>query len=76
MELEVGTRVKVNEGAGLDSGREGIIVHHSCLPLNGRGILNIGEGHYKPFDSSREAVILDDNDKMFTMFWGCLSVIN
>jgi len=68
----VGTRVKVCEGCGLNSGRVGIIVSSTILPTDGRGIPNIGEGHYKPFDSSKEAVMKDENGKFFTMFWGCL----
>lgn len=71
--FNIGTRVKVCEGSGLDSGREGTILHSSCLPLNDRGIPNIGQGHYKPFDPSREAVLIDNNGELFTMFWSRLS---
>jgi hypothetical protein len=70
--FDIGTRVKVCQGAGLDSGREGIVIHPSCVPLDDRGVPNLGDGHYNPFDSSREAALLDDEDNLFTMFWSFL----
>ncbi len=72
MKLPIGTRVKVREGCGLNSHREGVVVPVHILPVNHRGIPDIGEGHYKPFEPSREAVIRDKAGKVFTMFWGCL----
>lgn len=72
MKLPTGTRVKVRGGCGLNSHREGTIVPVHILPVNHRGIPDIGEGHYKPFEPAKEAVIRDSKGKLFTMFWGCL----
>jgi hypothetical protein len=72
MKFPIGTRVKVREGAGLDSGREGIVVSSRILPTNGRGVPDIGEGHYNPFCPSKEAVVQDNHGDLFTMFWSCL----
>jgi hypothetical protein len=74
MKLKVGDKVRVVDGAGLDSRKEGVIIHPSShkLNLDGRGIPQLEEGHYKPFDSRREAVIEQENGRVFTMFWCCL----
>lgn len=68
--FNIGTRVKVCEGFGLDSGREGIVVSASTLPLNGRGIPDIGQGHYTSFKPSHEAVLRDNDGDNFLLCSG------
>jgi hypothetical protein len=64
--MKVGTRVRVSVGAGLDSGREGVIIPKRDVPTDGRGVPQVGGGNYKPMQS-HEYAIRDDRG-IFTMF--------
>jgi hypothetical protein len=65
-----GLRVMVSQGAGLDSGKTGIILA-SRPPTNHRYI-PIYPGYYQPFDPAREAHIQYDTGERGTMFYACL----
>lgn len=67
-ECKPGVRVKVCDGSGCDSRREGVIVPRSRVPLNSRGVPDLpGEGNYKPM-ADDEVAVMDDDGKLFTMF--------
>lgn len=61
-----GQRYKVCEGSGLDSGREGIAMNPAAYSQT--FIQKNEPGRYKPFDRSREAILRDDDGRIFTMF--------
>jgi hypothetical protein len=65
----VGMRVRIHEGAGLDSGKTGIVV---TPVLDHRGIPKV-PGAYKPFDPSIERYIRLDDGTVTTMFTNYLS---
>ena len=53
----LGDRVKVSGGSGLDSGKEGVVVHSREVKTDGRGVPTNIKGAYKPVDHTREHVI-------------------
>jgi hypothetical protein len=63
----VGDRVKVSEGSGIDSGKEGTVVHHSEVKTDGRGIPTNISGAYKPIDHSKEHIIKTDKGELINM---------
>ena len=69
--LPVGTRVQVCEGSGLASNQKGVVVAPSpnILHLDGRGVPQMGQGHYRPFNAKEDAVILYDDGHYDTMYW-------
>jgi hypothetical protein len=69
----IGKRVKVMEGAGVASGKEGIVVPKRNVPTDGRGIPKI-EGHYDVMKKD-ELAIVTDSGQLFTMFARYLKVI-
>ena len=71
--LNVGDNVRVVDEAGLEGGSEGVIISpRGSLNRDGRGIPQIGGGHYKPFDAKKECVVEQENGRIFTMFWCCV----
>jgi hypothetical protein len=64
--FKVGDRVRVRAGAGLDSGREGVIVPKSRVPTDGRCIPQLDQGHYHPMEDNEVAI--EDTRGLFTMF--------
>ena len=70
--MPVGTTVQVTPEGGVDKGKRGVVVPPSWLPTNGRGIPDLGQGHYSPFDPEKEAVLEDDDGNIFTALWVCL----
>lgn len=64
---QVGERVTVN-GGGVDNGKSGVVINPSEIPTRGDGVPDIGAGHYKPVDYSREVAIRYDDGKLGTMF--------
>jgi len=71
--LKVGDRVRVSEGSGVDSNREGTVVHPSEVKTRGDGVPTNVEGAYKPVDWSRETAVRLDNGSLITMFNNRLS---
>jgi hypothetical protein len=69
--IPVGTRVQVSEGSGLASNKRGVVVapSNSILKKDGRGVPQMGQGHYHAFNPMKEAVIRYDNGEYNTMFW-------
>jgi hypothetical protein len=63
----IGTRVKVSDGSGIDSGKEGIIVERSRVRTDGRGVPTNIIGAYKPVDWSRDVAVQLDNGSIITM---------
>lgn len=66
-ECKPGTKVKVCMGAGLDSGKIGVIIEKRKVPTNGQGIPKLNQGHYKPM-TNNEIAIQQENGSIFTMF--------
>ena len=66
--MKVGDRVKVCVCSGADSGRSGVIVPRQSVPVDGGGVPQLGEGHYKPMDWRRECAMREDSGRVFTMF--------
>lgn len=66
---KVGDHVKVTEGAGCDSGKTGIIIPRSKIPLreDGSGIPKI-TGHYDVMKKDEYGIREDGTDRLFTMF--------
>ncbi len=75
MKIRVGELMRVVRCSGIDSGREGTVVPRSELPVDGRGIPQIGQGHYKPL-APHEIVLRDDRGRLFTMFRNRLEEVN
>ena len=67
MRLLYGTRVRVCDGSGLESGTVGTVVHPAKILTNGRGSPCI-PGYYKPVDWSKEVAIETDEGRLLTMF--------
>jgi hypothetical protein len=67
LSFRVGQRVRVVEGAGLDSGKVGVVISPREIPVDGRGIPKI-PGHYKPVDWKREVAVRYDDGTRDTMF--------
>jgi hypothetical protein len=63
--MAVGTRIKIVEGSGLDSGKTGVI---QMPRLDWRGMPKDVHGAYKPFDPTKEFYIRLDNGTFTTMF--------
>lgn len=55
-----GQRVRVSPIAGLDSGRAGVVIPATHVPLTADGVPNI-TGHYQPADWDREAAVRFDD---------------
>ncbi len=66
-ECKLGTKVQVCIGAGLDSGKIGVIIDKRKIPTDRRGIPQLNQGHYKPM-TSNEIAIQQENGSIFTMF--------
>jgi len=67
---KVGTRVKVTECSGVDSGKEGVVIDPRFVK---KGWMNIPEipGEYRPWDgkrASRESFIRLDSGAVIAMF--------
>ena len=69
-EAKLGTRVRVGEGAGLDSGKVGVVVKPR---LDHRGFPKDVPGVYKPFDPKKEAYILCDDQTYTAMYFNYLT---
>jgi len=76
MDLKTGTKVKISNGSGIDSGKTGTLVDNKLVKLNGRGIPEL-PGHYKPIDWKQEyAIKLDGKGELITMFKNRVSPLN
>lgn len=65
-EIRWGNRYRVSEGAGIDSGREGVATpFHS---MSSAQQAQATQYHYTPFEHKYEIALRDDNDDFFTMF--------
>ena len=65
--LNVGDKVKVCGGSGLDSDKIGIIIDPRMVKTGSRGVPLIS-GHYKPIDWNREVAIKYEDGSINTMF--------
>ncbi len=65
--LRAGMRVEVSFGAGLDSGKRGVLVDPNSSVEARRATTRVG-GRYWDFDYKKEVVILGDDGRYFTMF--------
>ncbi len=74
MHPHIGQRITVIGGSGLESGIIGVVVSRSSIPVDGRGVPQLGLGHYHPFFRS-EVAIRDDSGRIFTMFRNRLQCI-
>lgn len=68
LNLKPGSRVKVNQGSGLDSDKEGIVIPPNMVKTDSRGIPINVNGAYKPVDWKREVAIKLDDGEIITMF--------
>lgn len=71
---KIGTRVRIREGAGLDSGKTGTIIKPE---LDHRGVPKV-EGAYNPFRQvgrMAERMLLLDGGKKTTMFCALLEAL-
>lgn len=66
----IGTMVRISEGAGLSSGKVGLVVQPD---LDHRGFPKHVEGVYKPFDGRKERYIRMADGSFITMFNNYLS---
>jgi len=64
--VRVGKRYQVCEGSGLDSGRVGRVT--SMAGLSWAFFKRIEPGRYWDFNPAKEALLIDDDNKYFTMF--------
>ncbi len=62
-----GMRVRVLEGAGLDTGKVGVIVPRNQVSTRGDGVPNI-PGHYKPMSTDEYPIRDENTGELFTMF--------
>ena len=67
MALNIGNRVKIAGGSGIDSDKQGVIIDPKQVPIKGNGVPNI-PGHYKPVDWSKQFAIKYDDGSINTMF--------
>lgn len=67
-QFNIGDKVMVTFGSGIDSGKDGIIVDKSEVRTKGNGIPTNVQGAYKPIDWNREVAIRLKNGKLITMF--------
>lgn len=72
-QLTIGTRIKISEGSGIDSGKHGVIIDKRSIITRNDGI-PILEGHYKPVNWRKESAVLLDNGRIITMFNNRLEV--
>lgn len=73
---KVGARVRVTEGSGIDSRKTGTVIDpRGNCPTDGHGVPQLGMGHYKPVEWSRESLIGFDDGHINTMFDNRLEVI-
>ena len=63
----VGTRVKVVEGSGLDSGKIGTVMDVRDVRIRGDGVPLL-EGAYSPVDWKKEVPIKMDDGTKISMF--------
>jgi ribosomal protein S16 len=56
--LPVGTRV--TPVMGVSRGKKATIITHGELPKDGRGVPQVGQGHYKPLEAHDHAIRYDD----------------
>lgn len=68
LNLKPGSRVKVTQGSGLDSNKEGIVIPPNMVKTNDRGVPINVNGAYKPVDWKREVAIKLDDGEIITMF--------
>ena len=65
--LRIGTKVRVCQCSGVDSGRTGRVVSPRKVKTDGHCVPKI-IGHYKPVNWRKESAVLDNNGNLFTMF--------
>ena len=78
MRFHIGEKVKVCGGSGCDSGKVGVIIPRSQVPMkqtNG-GLIPDLEGHYKPVDWGEEVPVLLDDDTIITMYKNRLTKVD
>ena len=73
--IAVGDNVVVCGGSGLESGIMGYVVSTSEVPTDGRGVPQLGLGHYRPL-ARNELAIRDTTGRLFTMFRNRLRLIH
>ena len=56
--MRKGQFVTVN--MGVDSGRRAVVIPRALIPTNGRGIPDLGQGHYRPMDRESVAICYVD----------------
>lgn len=72
--IVVNDNVKVCGGSGLESGVEAYVVSTKEVPCNGRGIPQLGLGHYRPLQRN-EVALRDATGRLFTMFRNRLQLL-
>lgn len=67
--INIGDRVEISEGSGIDSGKEAVVVNQSEIKTDGRGVpTNTVDNPYKPVDWKKEVAIKFDDGSLRTMF--------
>jgi hypothetical protein len=66
--FKIGSKAKISQGSGIDSGKIVTIVDRSAIKTDGRNIPTNVQGAYKPVDWSREVAIQYADGKFGTMF--------
>jgi hypothetical protein len=77
MKLATGSRVKVFDCSGINSGKCGVIVNSRTITFNYR-LIPMLEGEYKPWDKKRqkeEVFIAYDDDTISSMYKNRLKLI-
>ena len=67
--MKPGTKIRIAEGSGIDSGKTGVVVHRGCIKFKqtAGGLIPDLPGHYKPLGSDELPVRLDSGE-IITMF--------
>jgi hypothetical protein len=74
-EVQLGSRVRIAQGSGINSGHTGRVVSPTSVRTDRRGVPTNVRGAYRPIDWSREVAVRLDNGVLITMFVDQLQVI-
>ena len=73
--MRTGSRVRICQGAGIDSGKVGTVVDRSEVKIDHRCVPTNVAGAYKPVDWQEEVAVRLDGGQLITMFKSYLEAI-